>query len=246
VQKFDPLSDAGVAVEGAGSLDMTVALGLAAMAADAESWSVELLTAAEKKRREWKSRHLFTAAALVVVVAYLGLYAWKCGERFDAATLQSSRIQGESRKRSGNASLLDQLFTERAELAARVDQLEKRKAAGDGVVRALGLLATQLPDDLWATGFELQLQEQKGTAKERVAKKPVIVVDGAGKSRGTRAVDESYGAFIESVRALDALAPWKPADILERQSMRGGQIEYRLEMTWLAEPKAPAAEEEGR
>lgn len=246
VQKFDPLSDAGVAVEGAGSLDMTIALGLAVMAADAEAWSVELLTGAEKKRREWKSRHVFTAAALLVVAGYLGLYAWKCQERHVTATLQSGRITNESRKRSGNASQLEQLRTERTELAARVDLLEKRKAAGDGVVRALGLLSTQLPDDLWVTGFELRLQEQKGSVKERIAKKPLIIVDGSGKSLGTKAVEENYSAFIESVRALVDGSPWKPADIVERQSVRAGLIEFNLEMTWLAEPKAPAPEEGSR
>jgi type IV pilus assembly protein PilM len=245
VQKFDPLSDAGVAVEGAGSLDMTIALGLAVMAADAEAWSVELLTGAEKKRREFKSRHVFTAAALLVVVGYLGLYAWKCQERHVAATLQSTRITNESRKRSGNASQLEQLRTERTELAARVDVLEKRKAAGDGVVRALGLLATQLPDDLWVTGFELRLQEQKGSVKDRIAKKPLIVVDGAGKSLGTKAVDENYSAFVESVRAL-ADGGWRPADIVERQSIRAGVLEFNLELTWLAEPKAAPADAEAK
>ncbi len=236
VQLFDPLADAGLAVEGAGSRDMAVALGLAVMGADSESWSVELLTGAEKRRREWKGKHAFTVGALVVVLAYLGLYAWKCQERFHVATAAAGRITNESRKRANNASLLEKLRTERSELAAKVDVLEKRKAAGDSVVRALGLLASELPEDLWVAGFTLELQEQKSAARDRATKRPLIVVDGAGKSRGTRSVDESYAAFVESVRALGAESDFRPADVVETQTAKGGQIEYRLNLNWLAAP----------
>lgn len=236
VQPFDPLADAGVAVEGAGSRDCAVALGLAVMGADPEAWSVELLTAQEKGRREWKGKHAFTLAALLLVAAYLGLYAWKSQERYVAAKAAAARVSNESKKRANNASQLEKLRTERAELAAKVDVLEKRKAAGDGVLRTLGLLSTELPEDLWVAALTLELQEQKGAARDRASKKPLIVVDGAGKSRGTRSIDEAYAAFVEGVRALGPDSDWKPADIVETQTAKGGQIEYRLNLDWLAEP----------
>lgn len=242
VQRFDPLGDAGVTVDGAGTLDLAIAAGLAVMAADGEAWSVELLTAAERKKREWKKKHVFTLAAVAAVVLYLGYYAWQCQTRFVEAEKASVRVGGESRKRKTNNDALEKLRVERAELAAKVDVLEKRKAAGDGLVRALGLLSTQLPEDLWVTSLELELLESKGAAREKTAKKPLIVVDGAGKSRGTRAVDESYTAFVETVRALDAKEDWRPADLVETQTVRGGQVEYRLNLSWLTEPAPPPAD----
>lgn len=244
VQRFDPLGDAGIAVEGAGTLDLAVAAGLAVMAADSQAWSVELLTGAERRKREWKSKHLFTAAALVAVVAYLGIYAWQCQVRFEIADKAAVRLGGEQRKRTANKDAVERLRVERAELAAKVDHLEKRKAAGDSLVRALGLLATGLPEDLWVTNLELELLESKGQARDKVAKKPLIVVDGAGKSRGTRAADESFSAFVESVRSLDAKSDWRPAEFVESPAQKGGQIEYRLNLSWLAEPTAPKDEDD--
>ncbi len=236
VLRFDPLGDAGVAVEGAGTLDLAVAAGLAVMAADAQAWSVELLTGAERRRREWKSRHLFTAAALVVVAAYLGIYAWQCQVRYEVADKAAVRLGGEQRKRTANKDALERLRVERAELAAKVDHLEKRKAAGDSLVRALGLLATGLPEDLWATSLELELLEAKGSARDKVAKKPQIVVEGAGKSRGTRSIDESYSAFIAAADANTVGEDWRGGHLVPTQSARGGMLEYRFNLSWLDEP----------
>jgi type IV pilus assembly protein PilM len=236
VQRFDPLGDAGVAVDGAGSLDLAVAAGLAVMAADPQAWSVELLTGGERRAREWKQKHLFTAAALLVVAVYLGIYAWQCQSRFEVADKAAVRLGGEQRKRTGNKDALERLRVERGELAAKVDQLEKRKAAGDSLVRALGLLSTTLPEDLWVTGLELELLEAKGTARDKVAKKPLIVVDGAGKSRGTRAADESFSAFVETVRGFGEKEDWKPVEFVEAPSQRDGQVAYRINMSWLGEP----------
>ncbi|MSR47475.1 MAG: hypothetical protein EXS13_10520 [Planctomycetes bacterium] len=243
VQRFDPLAEAGVAVEGAGTLDLAVAAGLAVMAADGESWSVELLTAAEKTRRDWTKKHVFTVAALVAVLAYLGVYAWQCQSRHDLAFRQASRVTLEWKKRQANSTSVERLRGERGDLAAKVDLLEKRKAAGDGLVRALGMLSTQLPEDLWVTELELEMLESKAAAKDKVAKKPMIVVDGAGKSRGTRSIDDSYLAFVDTVRALDAKIDWKPADIIETQTVKGGQVEYRLNLTWLTEPAAKVVDD---
>lgn len=245
VAPFDPVGEADVALEGAGSKEMTIALGLAVMAADPESWAVELLTGAERKRREWKGRHAFTLAAVAVVAAYLGLFAWQCQERHAAATVAAERVSRERKKRDNNGSAVEQLRVERAELAQKVDVLEKKKAAGDGLLRALGLLATRLPEDLWVGSLDLELQERKSSAKERTAKTPVYLIDGAGKSRGTRSIDESYAEFVDGVRALPAEDDLKPAEIVESQTARGGEIEYRLNLHWLhAPPRDPDAGDE--
>ncbi len=246
VQLFDPLADAGLAVEGAGTLDLVVALGLAVMAADDEAWSVELLTAAERKRRDFTKKHVFTLAAILLVAVYLGLYGWKYRERHQTTTTAAARIGAESRKRSNNASQFENLRTERAELATKVDLLEKRKAAGDGLVRALGMLVTELPEDLWAASLAVEQREVKSALRERSAKKPFVVVEGGGKPRKARGIDEVYSSFIDAVGAPAADPDYRPPFFEQRQAPKPGVIEYTLTMSWLEEPpveaEAPAPE----
>ncbi len=244
VQRFDPLTDAGVAVEGeAGGADMTVALGLAVMAADAEAWSVEVVGAAERRKREFQRKHVFTIAALLLVAVYLGLACFRWSREHATATQAASKLRGERDRRQRNSSRFDALRAERADLAARVDLLEKRKAAGDGLVRALELLAKHLPEDLWVSNLELELEEAPGGAKEKGAKVPTIVVDGAGKSRGTRSVDDSYSQFTQAIRALPADADERPGEEpVETQNSAREKFEYRLRLTWLAAPKPVEAD----
>jgi hypothetical protein len=240
VQRFDPLADAGVAAQGASStLEMTVAAGLAVMAADPESWSVEVIGTGERKKREFMKRHIFTVGAILLVLAYLGLTWFKRTEQYEVAQKAAARLRVERDKRQKNASRLDQLTAERADLAARVDTLEKKKAAGDGLLRGLQLLVTNLPEDLWVGTLELDFDAEAGAARDKGAKRPVIVADGAGKSLGTRNVDEAYTAFVQSVQALAPGAEDRPTEMVETQHPGRDKFEYRLKLYFLGGEKPP-------
>jgi type IV pilus assembly protein PilM len=243
VEKFDPIGDAAVAVEGpAQSIDLTVALGLAILAADADCFSVEVVPAAERKRREFVRKHAFTFAALVLVVAYLGVAYWRMSGDFAHAESVGRQLAAQKKKRDANEQKLAELKAARTDLALRVDQLEKRKAAGDGVLRALELLVNRLPDDLWIKEIELRYPDASGADKEKLAKTPRIFVDGAGKSLGTHAVDESYTKFLGDVQALKSDVEDRPCDLVNTQnSGRDRLFEFQLTLSYLTAPK-PAEE----
>jgi cell division protein FtsB len=245
VEKFDPIGDAAVAVEGpAQTIDLTVALGLAILAADADCFSVEVVPAAERKRREFVRKHAFTFAALVLVVAYLGVAWWRMSGDFAHAESVGRQLAAQKKKRDANEQKLAELKTARSDLALRVDQLEKRKAAGDGVLRALELLVNRLPDDLWIKEIELRYPDASGADKEKLAKTPRIFVDGAGKSLGTHAVDESYIKFLGDVQALKSDVEDRPCDLVNTQnSARDRLFEFQLMLSYLTAPKPPAADE---
>jgi type IV pilus assembly protein PilM len=243
VQRFDPLAEAGVSCEGASTLQMTVALGLAVMAADEEAWSIEVIGAAERRRREFQRRHVFTFAAMLLVVVYLGLAYARWSALHEQATRAAAKLRVERDRRQRSASRLESLVAERAELAARVDALEKRKAAGDGLLRTLGLLVRHLPEDLWVGTLELDHEDPPGAAKDKGLKRPVIVVDGAGKSRGTRNVDDAYSEFIASVQSLPEGVEESPGEMVETQNPARDRFEYRLKLLWLAAPGPPPDEE---
>jgi type IV pilus assembly protein PilM len=245
VEKFDPVGDAAVAVEGpAQSIDLTVALGLAILAADADCFSVEVVPAAERKRREFARKHAFTFAALVLVLAYLGVAYWRMSGDYAHAESVGKQLTAQKKKRDANEQKLAELKAARADLALRVDQLEKRKAAGDGVLRALELLVNRLPDDLWIKEIELRYPDASGADKEKLAKTPRIFVDGAGKSLGTHAVDESYTKFLGDVQALKPDVEDRPCDLVNTQnSGRDRLFEFQLTLSYLTAPKPAAADE---
>ncbi len=243
VEKFDPLGDAGVAVEGpAQSIDLTVALGLAVLAADADCFSVEVVPAAERKKREFARKHAFTIAALVLVVVYLGGAWWKWSGDYAVAEAEGRRLTALKKKRDANEQKLADLKSARADLALRVDQLEKRKAAGDGVLRTLDLLVSHLPDDLWINEVELRYPDASGADKDKLSKTPRVFVNGAGKSLGTHAVDESYTKFLADVQALKPDAEERPSDLVNTQNAgRDRLFEFQLMLSWLAGEKPAAA-----
>jgi len=239
VQRFDPLADASLAVEGASGCEMAVATGLAVMAADAEAWSVEVIGAAERRRREFRRKHAFTLAAVALVIAYLGLAFVRSSERHDEATRAAAKLRVERDRRQKGAARVEALLAERAELSARVDALEKRKAAGDGLLRGLQMLVTHLPEDLWVATLELSHEDPPGAGKgkDKGTKRPVIVVEGAGKSRGSRNVDAAYTDFVQKVQALPASVDERPGEMIETQNPGREKFEYRLTLSWLKRPE---------
>jgi type IV pilus assembly protein PilM len=242
VARFDPLGDAGVVVEGpAGSADMTVALGLALLAADPDCFSVEVIAAAERKRREFGQKHVFTCAALLLVAAYLGIAAWRWSDQYAHADREARGLATQQKKRKQNDQKLTELKAARADLAARVDLLEKRRAAGEGVLRTFELLVGHLPEDLWLTELELRYADPSGPDKDKGGKKPLVVVAGAGKSLGNDKVDKAYTAFVEEVQGLKADAEERPADLVPSEATGRDKFEFQLTLSYLASAKPAAA-----
>jgi type IV pilus assembly protein PilM len=238
VARFDPLGEAGVAVEGpAAGADMTVALGLALLAADPDCFSVEVIAAAERKRREFGTKHVFTFAALLLVLAYLGLAAWRWSDQYSHADHEWRTLSSLQKKRQQNAQKLTDLKAARADLAARVDQLEKRKAAGEGVARTFDLLVNHLPEDLWVTELELRYVDPVGPDKDKQAKKPHVVVEGAGKSLGNEKVDDAYTKFIQEIQALKQEAEERPFDLTDNEAVKRDKFEFQLTLSYLASQK---------
>jgi type IV pilus assembly protein PilM len=248
VARFDPLGDAGVAVEGpAAGPDMTVALGLALLAADPDCFSVEVIGAAERKRREFGKKHVFTFAALLLVAVYLGLAAWRWSDQYARADREWRTLSALQKKRKANDQKLTELKAARADLAARVDLLEKRKAAGEGVARAFDLLVNHLPEDLWITELELRYVDPVGPDKDKQAKKPHIVVEGAGKSLGNENVDKAYTQFIQEIQTLKPDAEERSADLTDNEKTARDKFEFQLTLSYLtgAKPAEPGEKKGG-
>lgn len=242
VELFDPLADADLEVQGpAGSLELTVALGLAVMAADPEAYSVEVLAAPMRRRREFQERHLFTVLAVAIVLIYLGFYFVRTSADFEEATQDHKLAIAEQSKRSANETKLERLLEERAELGVRVEMLEKKKAAGEGLARGLESLVRSLPEDLWIRKIELDFEELSRSSRgQKGPRVPVVLVEGAGKSRANRSVDESYREFVEAMRGQPDLQG--KGQFTDQPPTQRDSFDFHLQLKYLL-GAAPADED---
>ena len=113
VEVFDPVAEAGVEVVGdAGTVDMTVAAGLAALGADPDAYSVEVLDAAARKAKEFQDRQLWSVLAVVAILAYLGLFWVRSGDEFVKADKNYTMLKAEKNGRSSKESRLKSLSEE--------------------------------------------------------------------------------------------------------------------------------------
>ena len=136
-------------------------------------------------------------------------------------------------------NLLGEALSEQAGPEAAVE-----RQTGDGLLRTLDLLATHLPEDLWITSLELEHEDPPGVAKDKGVKRPVLVVDGSGKSRGTRNVDDAYTSFVQAVQSLPEKADERPAEMVETQNPGREKFEFRLKLSYLAPQKPPPTEDD--
>ena len=146
--------------------------------------AAELSDDVPRRRRELLERHAFTAVAAALVVAFLAVSFFLLQSRHEAARADSSTLIREQNDRRQNERRLTELRERRAALAVEVDELEKRRAAGESLVHTLALLGRHLPEDLWIREVELDFEEAVGRVQERRARIPLVRVEGAGKSRG--------------------------------------------------------------
>ena len=245
VEVFDPLPDFDVEPEGpASSKDYVVALGLAVMAADPEAYSVEVLAAPMRKAREFQEKHLYTVLAAVLALLMVGFDYMQSSQAFAQATQDSRAITSEQRKRQNNVNRKDQLLEERQELIEKVGILERKKAAGEGLARSLAMLVQNMPEDLWVREVELDYVDEGRARRAGRARPPVVVVEGSGKSRGSRSVDDAYAEFIQAMRAEPALS--RSGQFVDQPPTQRDKFDFRLTLKFLqgAAPAEAVGEEE--
>lgn len=242
VALFDPLAEHGIEVQGEASTpEMTVALGLAVMAAEPEAYSVEVQGAGARRLRELKEKHLFTALAVLFLVGYLAFSWVRTGKEFVKAERDFQQLSLEQKRRASNETRLKDLALERDLLAERLDQLEKRRSAGETLVRTHALLIRHLPPELWIENVELDQKEQDRSDRRIAAATPLLRVKGRGRSVGDRPVDRAYADFVTALRQ-DPLI--QGGEFVDTPPTGRDDFRFTLEFSLLQRPelKRPASE----
>ena len=243
VELFDPwrvvdtsaLSPAELTELEAHKLECVVVLGLAAMASDPEAWSIEILPAKLKRRREFLEGPVWLAVAGLLALGYLGFDAVRTRNRLADARTRARAV--EQRPQEGEPGPPQDGGARGGERAAPEDGAAPLRGEGDGrAARADDRAAREV-----AAGRAVDHAALDGPARRpelRIPKgseRPAVSI--AGRAReGTTALSTLRGAFIESL--TKGLPPGTA--LRDRPSPTGAR--FTIDLTMFAPPEAPPPE----
>jgi hypothetical protein len=186
-------------------LESVVALGLAGMASDPEAWSIEILPAKLKKKREFLEGPVWLAVAGVLALGYLGFDAFRTSGRLTEARTRARALESDVKRASQTHHRAEELAVENVRLAKNAELSSNRRAPG--AARAHDRpLEKSLPDELWITQISTDLRaDPEPDPKARAPDRPI-----AGRAReGTTALDTArrvHRGADEGLAAVDRSA----------------------------------------
>lgn len=205
VELFDPFSSCDIALDEAQDEQLqamrseaVVALGLAVGRADDTLYSLEILPAAVRRKRQFTERTVWNLAAVLLGVLLLWSYA---GSRKEAVTEAETALRRAKTQRSQVTSVHERtegMAETNAEDRAMVDYLASRAVPLHAMLHVMRAVTEHLPPQLWITRIEIK--SQGGTGKRRV---PVVVVKGSGKEIGGVEVGRVLLDFSGALRELE-------------------------------------------
>jgi Tfp pilus assembly protein PilN len=212
-------------------LESVVALGLATMASDAESYSIEILPESVRKRRDLMGGTAFLIAAVVFAIAYLG---------WSAMTLSNSLGELEGEVRVASRRLQDAKRTEKqafdlqqksAVLNEYAEDLMLTLGTGEQLARSLEALHKSLPEEFWLTNLETKIGQDKDLLDDK-EEQPFLRIEGRARE-GTRSMSVLYEQFLARLRAELPMAR-----ITASPNVRGTQFELALTLFGGPDPEA--------
>lgn len=212
-------------------LESVVALGLATMASDAAAYSIEILPAAVRKKREFVGGTIWAIAAAVLAAGFLGWTAWTTQQALGAATSEVAKLDARLRRDRDTDRRTREMIKANAELAADVSSLQALSGSGEQVARALAQLESDLPDGFWIESLdsEWKANDQLRLSRENV--RPVVHL--AGRAReGTESIAALLEGYVTKLRTR-----FPTAEFIYAPSPQGDR--FTLDMTLFAPPKPP-------
>lgn len=210
-------------------LESVIALGLATMASDAEAWSIEILPASVRKKREFLGGQVFLIAAGVLALGYLGFHAWRTRSELVEARTRAASLDQQYKKASGTHRKTEDLLQENSKLAVTATELSNVKGAGEQLARTIDLLQRELPSTFWITQLSTEFRADPSLGVQRGSERPIVSV--VGKAReGTNSLSTAYEGFIL------ALENKLPKNVRMNQQLSPSGSKFTLDLTLFAPP----------
>lgn len=208
-------------------LEAVVALGLATMGSDPDSYGIEILPAKLAKRREFLGGTVWLIAAGVLLVGLLGFYAKRLTDRLAVATGENARFKSRLDRERKVHEETELLLRENAELATLVTRLNGVVGQGEQVARTFELLDQHLPSDFWLSELDSgwELDPELGLARGGEA--PVLQIRGRARE-GVQSPATQHQRVVQALRA--AMPGVRMKDNFDRTT-------FTIELTQFAPPE---------
>jgi len=217
-------------------LEAVVALGLAAMACDPQAWSIEILPAKLRKKREFMEGPVWLAAAGVLALLYLGFDAVRTSGHLTAARARARQLDQEVKKVSQTHHKTEELELENARLAKTAELLFEAKGSGEQVARTIAAMEHALPDEFWITKLFTDLRSDPELRIPKGSDRPIVSMSGRARE-GTTAIASQFAGFVQGL--TKSLPP--ETVVRERPSPNGAKFD--VDLCYFAPPlEAPADE----
>jgi Tfp pilus assembly PilM family ATPase len=212
-------------------LEAVVALGLATMASDPAAWSIEILPASVRKRREFVGGQLFLIIAASLAVLYLGWSAWTTSTALKAVRVQAAGLDQQYKKASTTHHKTEELIAENKKLAETAERLVQVKGSGEQLARAITFLQQHLPQEFWVTKLGTDWRADPFLRLIGNDKRPVISVEGKAREGQTN-LSAAYSRFLETVKAK------LPPDAGFKETLHPTGSKFTVDLTVFAPPIA--------
>lgn len=209
-------------------LEAVVALGLATSASDPDSYGIEILPEAVRRKRDFAQGTLFLIAAGVLACLYLGLYAWRQSGALETARVEARTLETLYRRAKGNDQQTEGLLAENRELALHATRLHELAGSGEQLVRALAAIEQHLPPDFWLDQLTTSWSKDEDLGVPPGDDLPILRLRG----RAREGTDTPSALFEEFVGNLRSSLP--EARIKER--MNDTQSLFTIDLTSVAPP----------
>ena len=180
-------------------LESVVALGLATMGSDPDAYSVEILPAAVRARRELLGGTAFAIAAAVLAVCFLGYQGWKTSTELSSVSEEVAALESQLRRAQSTDKKTRDLMARNAALAADSDLLLGVAGSGEQVARALDHLSATLPEGFWIETFTSDWTHDEQLGVGRGAERPILRLECRARE-GTESIASLLDRFIGTVR----------------------------------------------
>jgi Tfp pilus assembly PilM family ATPase len=201
--------------------EAAVVLGLAVGRVDDTLYQLEIQPAAVRRRKRFAERTVFNVVAGAVGIGLLAFYATTLQTKVTTAEGVLTQVKRqESQRKSSHSAAEGQVEANKLDRAL-VDQLGGQALPLHGLLRTARALNENLPPQLWIKKLEVQPQKGAGGGSKR----PLFVVEGAGKELEGVEVGTVFGEFLKKLQGSPLMAgakvnPFTPATVDNTMTFR--------------------------
>lgn len=180
-------------------LESVVALGLATMASDPDAYSIEILPAKLRARREFMGGTVFAIAAGVLAILFLVYAGWQTSSQLAEVEAQVHSLEGQFRRATTTDKRTRDLVLENAGLAEVAQQLQGVAGSGEQLARTLDYFERRLPEGFWISELSSSWSFDEGLGIERGEDLPILHLEGRARE-GTESIATLLDGFVIGLR----------------------------------------------